>query len=101
MKTIAGVVNADGSPAGGSGFTVSRTAPGRYKISFPAGTWNGHGFPVMTVTPWAANGGFVDPIVADFVASGDGSATFDVVLTDTLPNESDQDNAFGFIAAQS
>jgi hypothetical protein len=99
-KTIAGLVNADGTKFAGSGFTSTRNATGRYTISFPPGTWNGVGFPVMTVTPWGANGGFVDPIIASFVASPDGSASFDVVLSNTVPNESDQDNAFDFTAFQ-
>jgi hypothetical protein len=37
-RTIAGRVNADGSIANGSGFTVQRTAAGTYTITLTTGT---------------------------------------------------------------
>jgi hypothetical protein len=52
----------------------------------------------MTVTPYGANGGFVDPIVSSTGTSGSGATVFNIVLSDTTPGETNQDNAFMFTA---
>jgi hypothetical protein len=101
VKTIGGAVLANGTVAAGSGFTVTRTGTGTYTITFPAGTWNGRTGPVMTVTGFGINGAVVDPVIASEVAGADGSATFNIILSDTLPGETNHDNPFEFIAVQS
>jgi hypothetical protein len=41
FKTLRGSLNANGTVfVGGAGFTVASGGGGRYKISFPVGTWN-------------------------------------------------------------
>jgi hypothetical protein len=99
VQTIAGIVDSDGSILAGSGFTVSNPSTGHYTITFPAGTWST--LPVVTVTPFGVHGGFVVPDVASGALYPDGSATVNIVLTDTVPTESDQNNGFQFISAAS
>jgi hypothetical protein len=101
VKTIAGIISATGTVDNGSGFTASQTGTGAYTITFPAGTWNGTTAPVMTITPFGINGGVVDPVVLSLGYTANGSATFNIILSNTTPGETNQNNAFMFIAAQS
>jgi len=101
VKTIAGIVNADGAnnPITSSGFTSEKLGPGEYKISFPAGTWQS--FPVMTVTPFGVNGAYGNPVVWSALGFGNGSAEFVIRMSSTTPGQTLFDNAFMFIAAAS
>jgi hypothetical protein len=102
VKTIAGIVNPDGSVNGAiahPSFTVSHPSTGEYVITFPPGTWGT--FPVMTVTPFGINGAVVDPVVTSELGFGSGEAIFTIVLSSTTPGLTPQDNAFQFIAAAS
>lgn len=101
VRTIGGEIGSDGTVGAGSGFTATRTGTGQYTITFPAGTWNGKTFPILTVTPFAVDGGIVIPVIRTVSASGDGSATFQILLSDTAPGQTFQDNSFEFIAVQS
>jgi hypothetical protein len=51
VRTVAGFINADGTVASGSGFTVRLgTAPGNYIIFFPPATFSGNA-PMIALTP--------------------------------------------------
>ena len=52
--TIARYVNFDGTVRSGSGFTLSRTAPGRYAIRFRADMWDD----VLAIAAGGDGGGF-------------------------------------------
>lgn len=97
VKTVSGIVNADGTKNGATpnGFTTTRTALGNYRVNFPAGTWTS--FPVMTVTPFGVSGAYGNPIVTAAVGFGDGSAYFDILMVTSAGTAFD--NAFMFIAA--
>ncbi len=99
VQTIAGIVDSDATILAGSGFTVSKTSTGHYTITFPPGTWSG--LPVVTVTPFGVNSEFVVPDITGGSESSNGSATVNILLTNTLSTESDQNNGFQFIAAAS
>jgi hypothetical protein len=85
VKTIAGIVNADGSANGvtPAGFASQRLGPGNYQITFPAGTWSS--FPVLAVTPFGVFGSIGTPVILSAVGFADGGSRFD--------------NAFMFITA--
>jgi hypothetical protein len=102
VKTVSGIVNADGTKnvITPNGFTVLRLDLGRYQIEFPSGTWTS--FPVMTVSPFGVNGAYGNAIVSSVLGFGDGSATFVIDMTvASEPSAVYFDNAFMFIATQS
>ena len=99
VKTIAGIVQSDGSVTAGSAFTVSHPSTGEYVITFPPGTWSS--LPVMTVTPFGINGAVVAPVDFSEVGLGSGEAIFTIRLSSSVPADTPQDNAFQFIAAAS
>jgi hypothetical protein len=101
VKTVAGIVNADGTKniITSNGFTAERLGPGEYRIAFPAGTWQS--FPVMTVTPFGANGAFGNAIVWTALGFGNGSAEFVIRMSSTTPGQTLFDNAFMFTAVAS
>jgi hypothetical protein len=99
VKTVAGIINADGTqnPVTPNGFTSLRLSPGRYQIDFPPGTWTS--FPVMTVTPFGVSGARGLAIVSSALGFGDGSARFVVDMTvANLQATPFFDNAFMFTA---
>jgi hypothetical protein len=97
VKTIAGIVNADGSANGvtPAGFASQRLGPGSYQITFPAGTWSS--FPVLAVTPFGVFGSIGTPVVLSAVGFADGGAKFDIAMYNA--GGSPFDNAFMFITA--
>lgn len=99
VKTISGIVNADGTANSVTqqGFTSTRLGPGEYKITFPAGTWTS--FPVMSVTPFGVNGAYGNAVIWTALGFGNGSAEFVVRMSATTPGQTLFDNAFMFIAA--
>lgn len=101
VKTISGIVNADGTANAVTqqGFTSTRLGLGEYKIAFPAGTWAS--FPVMSVTPFGINGAYGNAVVLSALGFGNGSAEFVVRMSATTPGQTLFDNAFMFIAAAS
>jgi hypothetical protein len=97
-KTIAGLVNLDGTTAVGSGFTSVRIGPGEYEIRFPGGTWST--FPVLVVTPFGLPGGFPVAEVGSIGGSG-GAATARILVSSTAGPWTPLDAAFWFIAVES
>lgn len=97
-KTIAGLVNVDGTAAVGSGFTSSRAAQGDYVVEFPAGTWDS--FPVMVVSPFGLPGAFPVAEVGSLAGSG-GGATAHILMSSTAGAWTPLDAAFWFIAVES
>jgi hypothetical protein len=99
-KTVAGIVNPDGSVAAGSGFSVTRNAAGDYTITIPAGTFNGVVPPAITVTPWGLDGHFPAADIDNEGAAGDGSATIRILISSSVGATNNVDNGFEFIAIQ-
>jgi hypothetical protein len=99
VKTIAGAVTQTGGIAAGSGFTVTHDGPGAYTVSFPAGTFNGP-VPLMTITPWGVDGQYVAADVFFVGLPGNGAASFQIRMSDTLGTMTPVDNGFQFIVAQ-
>lgn len=93
-SSSAGAINANGTVAVGTGFTVQHTGIGQYLITYPTTT----GFtslPVMTVTPWGVNGHVVTAIVSSFGGSN-GGCQFVIQLSDKTGKLKLEDNAFLF-----
>lgn len=93
----AGLIRSNGSVQVGSGFTSRRDGEGRYKVSFPPGTFERFAMPV--VSPFGVNS--VPPVmeVAGFGLGGDGSAVFDVFIRTTAGDPVDR--AFFFTMTES
>lgn len=100
VKTVAAIVNADGSPNAitSNGFSANRLGTGIYQVNFPAGTWTS--FPVMTVTSFGVSGAYGNPVVTSVLGFGDGSAQFQIHMVRTNTAEL-FDNAFMFTAVAS
>lgn len=101
LKTIAGLVNIDGTcplPAGG-GVICGRIQTGEYELRFPAGTWTA--FPVIVVTPLGLPGAFPIAEVGSVAGFGDGSATARILISSTAGLWTPLDASFWFIAVQS
>jgi hypothetical protein len=93
---FAGAVKFDGTFVEGTGFTVDKGETGEYTIRFPAGTFEGCRFPIVTVTPFLSTGGVVAN-VSGRVCFGDGGASFSVRV-ETLSG-TPRDTTFMFLAA--
>jgi len=106
VKTIAGIVSGTtGLPIAftPNGFTSVRLGLGHYLVTFPPGSFTR--FPVVLVT---ANGGSagLPPFAMARVEGasfnpGDGSGTFEVGISTTMPDVTRVDETFHFIAAES
>jgi hypothetical protein len=95
----AGAINANGTIAYGTGFTITHQGAGQYLVTFPAGT----GFtslPAMTVTPWGISGHLVTAIVQG-VSGANGGASFLINLSDRLNKFQLEDNALMFTLMES
>lgn len=98
VKTISGIVAADGGTLAGSGFIAIHPGPGIYQLIFPAASFPTH--PVVAVTP-VVEGPIPVPAAASISAmsfNGDGSAMIDILTTD-LANFADHSFAFIVTAA--
>jgi hypothetical protein len=101
LKTIAGLVNIDGTcplPAGG-GVICGHIQTGEYELKFPAGTWTA--FPVIVVTPFGLPGVFPIAEVGNVVGAGDGSAIARILISSSAGPWTPHDASFWFIAVQS
>ncbi len=99
VKTIAGLVNADGSIEEGSGFTVIHTGTGSYLVDFPSGTWTGGCvYPVLTVQP--VSGIQVTTRTAQQGCGNEGGGTTQILLETVGGSPAPTDRGFMFIAAQ-
>jgi hypothetical protein len=106
VKTIAGIVGGlTGLPSAvtPNGFTSVRLGQGHYLVTLPPGSFTR--FPVVVVT---ANGGSagLPPFAMARVEGvsfnpGDGSGTFEVGISTTMPDVTRVDETFQFIAAES
>lgn len=85
-EIIAGRVNADGSIAGGDGFSVAKTGTGVYGITFASG------FKFMSVA--------ITPSTSAAAALGQNATErfVQVALSSTVPAFTGVDQAFSFIA---
>ena len=100
MKTIAGLMNIDGTcplPAGG-GVICSKIQTGEYELHFPPGTWTA--FPAVVVTPFGLPNAFPIAEVGSIVGFGDGSATARILTSSTAGPWTQHDVGFWFIAIQ-
>ena len=106
MKTVSGLVSGTtGQPVifTPNGFTSERLDLGRYRVTFPPGSFTR--FPVAIVATNGSSGGpppFAMARVegASFNPS-DGSGTFNVGISSTMPDVTRVDETFHFIAAES
>jgi hypothetical protein len=99
VKTISGLVGGAGEQFLGTGYSVSRIGPGHYRIVFPPGTWAS--FPIMVVSPFGLPGAFPVAEIGGATALGDGSASFDVLVSSTAGPFTPLDSAFWFITTAS
>jgi hypothetical protein len=106
VKTISGIVSGTtGQPTivTPNGFTSERLGVGRYKVTFPPGSFTR--FPVAIVATNGANGGPPPFAMARIEGAtfnpGDGSGSFVVGISSTMPDITRVDEAFHFIAAES
>ena len=100
MKTVAGLMNPDGTcplPLAG-GVICSKVGIGNYELKFPPGTWTA--FPVLVVTPFGLPGAFPIAEVGDIIGLGDGSATAHILTSSTAGPWTPHDVAFWFVAVQ-
>lgn len=97
-KSIAGFINAIGTSYPTSAFTSSKFDVGKYRVFFPAGTWDGVTIPIPVVTPFAGANDY--RMVVSFQQNNlDGSMEFRVWIRDGAGNL--VDSAWNFIATQS
>ncbi len=96
MKTISGLVKADGTLSQGSGVTVMHVSSGTYLLRFAAGTWPS--FPTMVVSPFGLSNAFPVAEVNSILAPGDGSAAVLVLVSSTAGTFTPTDGAFLFTA---
>jgi hypothetical protein len=95
VKTVGGLVNANGSLGVGNGFAVMKLTTGTYLVRFAVGTWPS--FPAVVVTPFG--GGTPRTAHVDsLVAPSDGSASVVVVMSAAATGAA-TDSAFLFTAA--
>lgn len=106
VKTISGIVSGTtGLPTivTPNGFTSERLDVGRYRVTFPPGSFTR--FPVVVVSTNGASGGpppFAMARVEGAIFNpGDGSGSFVVGISSTMPDITRVDEAFHFIAAES
>jgi len=100
MKTVAGLMNIDGTcplPVSG-GVICSKVGIGNYELKFPPGTWTA--FPALVVTPFGLPGAFPIAEVGDIIGLGDGSATAHILTSSTAGPWTPHDVAFWFVAVQ-
>jgi hypothetical protein len=97
VKTIAGLVNSDGSVAYGSGFTVEHYNTGEYDVDFGEGTWPEP--PALTVTPTNHDEVFVVSKIYMEV-TGSGAASFTILFSSSAGSSTPANSGFNFVAAQ-
>jgi hypothetical protein len=70
VKTVAGIVNSNGTPnvATANGFSVAWLADRIHQLNFPRGTWKS--FPAMTVTPFGVFGACGYRVVTSLIGFG-------------------------------
>jgi hypothetical protein len=100
-KVVSGFVHSDGTVTFGSGFTVEKAYPGRYVIIFDSGVFTKT--PVMTATTTDQQSFFqhkfpAQPNVIDYPLRPDGTARFEVIMTNTDGNN--VDTSFMFTASE-
>jgi len=101
MKTVAGLMNPDGTcplPLAG-GVICSKVGTGNYELKFPPGTWTA--FPALVVTPFGLPGAFPIAEVGDIIGLGDGSATAHILTSSTAGPWTPHDVGVWFVAVQS
>ena len=106
VKTISDIVSGTtGQPIifTPNGFTSERLGVGLYRVTFPPGSFTR--FPVALVTTNGANGGPPPFAMARIEGAtfnpGDGSGTFNVGISSTMPDITRVDESFHFIIAES
>ncbi|HET8874477.1 MAG TPA: hypothetical protein VFM83_12405, partial [Gaiellaceae bacterium] len=82
-QTISGLVGVKGATLFGKGFTVRRTAVGKYTLTFPAGTWRAFPAPVVVVTPQEFVGVSLVANLGTMNVTAGGSATIEISLSST------------------
>jgi hypothetical protein len=100
-KVVSGFVHSDGTITFGSGFTVEKAYPGRYVIIFDSGVFTKT--PVMTATTTDQQSFFLhkfpaQPNVVDYPLRPDGTARFEVIMTNT--DGTNVDTSFMFTASE-
>lgn len=106
VKTVAGIVSGStGLPIAvtPNGFTSMRQGLGHYLVTFPPGSFTR--FPVVLVTTNGGSAGLPPFAMARVEGAsfnpGDGSGTFEVGISSTMPEVTRIDGTFHFIAAES
>jgi hypothetical protein len=96
-QTISGLVGVRGATLFGKGFTVRRTAVGKYTLTFPAGTWRT--FPAVVVTPQGLVGVSLVANLGTMAVTANGSATIEISLSSTAGPSTLVDGRFAFNAS--
>jgi hypothetical protein len=102
VKTISGIVFGPTGRAifARNGFTSERLEVGRYRITFPPGSFTR--FPVALVTTNGSSPQFAIARVEGATWNPtDGSSTFNVGISSTIPDITRVDETFHFIIAES
>jgi hypothetical protein len=97
-KTVAGIVNADGTINTGTGFSVSHDGVGQYTLDVPAGKFKK--CPAILLTAWGYTSEF--PIIEDYdyITCGNLAEVKMQIRVWGRKDGAAQDNAFHFVMIQ-